>query len=492
MAIGLSLSAVLFAIALLVGLFLVYRGIRGVPTWSDPKCSKCGYDLRWVKPEVNVVCPECGADLKAARAVRFGDYQRRPPLILIGSAVMLATVALPVGLWLVLSISRAPARGPARPTTPTKALIANLATTAAQPWDWNELDRRLAGGQMSGQEVAAAIDQLINNLKSQGDVASQPLHWSGRFVDRADKAGLISAEQLGRLIIAYYGPTPVVMSRARVRPGQPLVFSARYGGHWNLPGLKMIWAVRGVRLDAGTPLAVQDPDRPEGKPASPESLSGTGVWPIRGKVPLDVPPGKHTLTFEIDMGLVAESVPFRTTSDRPGQADRWPKTRCTWSKSVPVTVEVISPDRMTVELVTDTELDPARNDRLAASGVVYPFSERECTLDLTFDAKELRVPLAFKVKIRARDQESPYAAFTVDATNRSSAWKCRQTIPCLPPAVTTIDVILTPDTEIVGDMPGFDRIWGKQIVLKQVPLRREDLEDSGSSASSRPAGIPPR
>ena len=67
-----SMAALLFVITFVVGLFLVYRGIRGVPALSDPKCAKCGYDLRWVKPDVNLVCPECGSDLKAPRSVRFG------------------------------------------------------------------------------------------------------------------------------------------------------------------------------------------------------------------------------------------------------------------------------------------------------------------------------------------------------------------------------------------------------------------------------------
>lgn len=486
---GLPIAALLFVITFVVGLFLVYRGIRGVPTLSDPKCAKCGYDLRWVKPEVNLVCPECGSDLKARRAVRFGDFQRRPRWIVVGLVVILTSVGTPVGFWTVRNISRGVAGGMPGATTPTKTLITNLATTAAQPWDWNELDRRLAAGQMSGKEVAAAIDQLINNLKSSGNNASQPLHWSERFIERADKAGLISTEQYGRLAVAYYGSTPVVTTRARVRQGQPLAFEARYGGHWNLPGMKIIWAVRRVTLNGGRPLAVQEPDRLEAKPASPESLSGTGDWPIRGRVPMEAPPGKHTLTFEIDMGLVVESVPFRTGTDKPGQTDRWPKTRCTWSKSVPVTVEIVGPDQATVELVSDAGLDPAQQNRLTANGVVYALSDRECTLDLTYQVKDLRVPLACKVAVRARGQEFPYDSLQMSAENRNGTWKCRRKVPLLPPAVTAVDLILTPNVEAAEKQPGYDRIWGKQIILKDVPLRREDLEEG--SASSAPAGAVP-
>ncbi|MBP7937138.1 MAG: hypothetical protein KA354_21040 [Phycisphaerae bacterium] len=483
MATGPSAAALLFVVGLLVGVFLVYRGIRGVPTLSDPKCSKCGYDLRWVKPEVHVVCPECGADLKAPRAVRFADHQRRPRLILIGSLILLAAVAVPTGLRITAGLSRPPSRA----TTPTRVLVASLATSAGQPWDWNELNRRLAAGQMTGQDVVGAIDQLINHLTTKANAGREPLHWSGSFVANADQAGLILNEQFGRLAIAFHGPAPKVSAHTRVRQGKPLAFTVQCDGPWNLAGWRMIWAIRRVTLDAGRELAVLDPARPEGGPVIPELLSGTGDWPIHGRMLLDAPVGKHTLTFDMDMGLVAESVPFRTASERPGQADRWPKPRCKWSRSVTVNVEVIGPGGTAVELVTDAKLDPAQKDHLTATGVVYPLSEQACTLDLTFTAKDLRVPLAFKVTVRARGQDFPCQPIKVDTQDRDGTWKYRQAVRTLPRDINTVDLILAPDAELVGDAPGFDRIWGKDIVLRDVRLQREDLEDPGVPASSSPS-----
>ena len=73
------------------GMILLVRGMRGVPSLSEPRCAKCGYDLRGSAGAPAGVCPECGADLTKPRAVRWGDYRKRPKLIWTGAALLDST-----------------------------------------------------------------------------------------------------------------------------------------------------------------------------------------------------------------------------------------------------------------------------------------------------------------------------------------------------------------------------------------------------------------
>jgi hypothetical protein len=491
---GLNMVALLFLVfagaVLLAGLFLIYRGVRGVAVLSDPKCAKCGYDLRWVKPEVNVVCPECGSDLKAGRAIRFAEYQRKPRLILVGVGLIVAVVLLPAGLsmWMFATRVRAvPATPASRASLPTSSLITGLATTANQPWDWQELERRLTAGRLSKQETAAAIDQLIKHLKTKPGGWREPLPWSGQFVAAAEKSGSISDEQFGRLSQAFYGTQPAVTARGRLRQGQPLQFEVGYGSSWNLPGFKLIAALSRVKLDQGTELKVYDFLQSTSRPADPDQLSESGYMPIMGKVLMDMPPGRHTLTFEIDTGVVDESRPFKTgDSIRPGQTKRWPKTRYKWNSTVTIPIEAVPSDRPAVDLVTDEKLDPVKNGQLSITAKLFPRSERKAVLRLAIQQNGLGVSIASLVMVRVAGQEVCRGVFCVDTTSSRSCGDPSNEIARPSPGIRMIDVILTPSVEVAEKSTLCDRIWGQEMVFKNVPLQRADLEEGAESPASVP------
>ncbi|NLE57757.1 MAG: hypothetical protein GX616_05305, partial [Planctomycetes bacterium] len=477
---------VLAGSALIVGVIFIYRGIRGVPVLSDPKCTRCGYDLRWIKPDVNVVCPECGSDLTVRRAIRFAEYQRRPRSILVGLGLIVAVFVVPAGLRFLLVRSRVPPMTPAsRGSLPTSTLITNLATTASQPWDWRELEQRLNAGQLSKQDTAAAIDQLIKHMQTKPNGWRQPLPWCDRFVSAADKAGFISDEQFGRLAQAFYGARPDVKARSRLRQGQPFTFELGYGTGWSLPGLKLVTALSRTRLEGAGELGVSDPFRDDRKPADPDELSGTGPWSIRGRVLADLPPGKHNLVLEVDAGLIDESRPFKTDNvDKPGQAKRWPKTRCRWNTTVTVPVEIVAPDRPAVELVIDEKLNPMALGQLSATARLFARSETKSTLELTIHGRGLPISIASVVVVKVAGQEVWRGSFCVGPAGQFDYGGLGGEIARPAPHVTTLDVILTPSVELAEKETLYDRIWGKEIVLENVPLQREDLEEDESALTS--------
>ncbi len=78
--------------AFVVGLGLLWFGLRGRRINNHPWCRKCKYDLVG-SPEVPVICPECGVDLNKHRSVRIGQRRKRPALSALATVVLILTVS---------------------------------------------------------------------------------------------------------------------------------------------------------------------------------------------------------------------------------------------------------------------------------------------------------------------------------------------------------------------------------------------------------------
>src|SRR4051794_15983493 len=95
---ALLLLLVFLVVLIPLGIALAIRGFSGTPALSEPKCARCGYDLRGFTGAPPTRCSECGSDLTVAAAVRWGDYRRRPGLIWTGIALVLLPLLLVFGL----------------------------------------------------------------------------------------------------------------------------------------------------------------------------------------------------------------------------------------------------------------------------------------------------------------------------------------------------------------------------------------------------------
>ena len=81
---------IIAAIALVVlGVIVLWIGIRGRRMDDHPICRRCGFDLFGL-PESSQLCSECGADLKRHRAIRIGHRQKRKGII--SAAVVLILI----------------------------------------------------------------------------------------------------------------------------------------------------------------------------------------------------------------------------------------------------------------------------------------------------------------------------------------------------------------------------------------------------------------
>ncbi len=92
----------IFALAgflLLLSIALLVVGLRGYAIDRHPLCRKCGFDLTG-KPETSTRCPECGADLSLAKAIRIGHRRRRRGALAAGIGLLVLTLAFAgVATW---------------------------------------------------------------------------------------------------------------------------------------------------------------------------------------------------------------------------------------------------------------------------------------------------------------------------------------------------------------------------------------------------------
>ena len=359
------LAGILMLAALVVGFF---RSARGTPSLSEPRCAKCNYDLRGFTGTVPTRCSECGADLTLANAIRWGTYQRNfKALIWVALALGLA-VLIPLGLLGVRMGSPRPVTwksgsGPGTPGFAARTnavVIASLSTSANTPWDWQELERRLAAGKLSSAEVTQAIDQLIVFEKTQA--GDQPLTWCEHFVQNADAAGDIPDEQYTRLARAFYKRCKVVLPRS-IRSGSTVQIRVNAGGPWMLPGSEFVYALRQAEIN-GQLLSLTTTRLQNGRadnrknPADLNYFSAKSPWDIDCNAQIGLSPGKYVINFTIDAAVLHEKTSPLAIDNLPGQAGNWPAGRAAWSDVVSIPVTVLGANQSTISLVTDSQLDP--------------------------------------------------------------------------------------------------------------------------------------
>jgi hypothetical protein len=477
------------------GLILLAFGIRGQPSFAAPRCRKCNYDLRGLlatAPASLGACPECGAGLDSSDAVSFGRWRRHGRMIVLGVMVMI----LPWAAGLALTLFRASVTATAfartspmnRSTMSVPALLASLRTTVTSPWDWQELQRRLAGGSLTSADAASAVNVLINYLKSENAIGRprKPLNWPGPFLQAAIARGYISKPQLTTLCQSFYNDSPDLVLRDRFREGEVIHIGQQHSAQpWNLSGMKLCWSLESVVADHSIPLS---PTPTYGKNSFGSDLpSGTGPGYFQTlDFSQQLPVGEHQLTFSFVLGTVSDQATFRGTDGKPGTPDKWPNPFCTWKRSFTKKITVVRKDQPVISMVSDDALDPAKTMTLQISeALMRPSSRGAGEIALKWKPSgACPAPISMRVTIRAGDRSISAGAFTYKSDGGSASWGyggpalVKQP---LPPGITTIDVLMTPDPKALEDSPTVNRIWGKPIRINDVPLERFDLKPSPST-----------
>ena len=231
--------------AVLVGAVLLVLGFRGKRLNDHPVCGWCRFDLSGVYPGA-VTCPECGAGLKRANAVRIGQRRRRPIALALGLVmVVIPTLGLGAGLFTMLAGEDLNAYKPV-------ALLlwegrhGGAATSKAAAV---QLVDRMSNAKLSADQTANVVEAAL-------DIQENPRRpWAtewGDLIERARLDGVLSDAQQARFRNQAALLEFSVRSRVRVGEPVPIVISlkeARIGSGTALHSMVMLGsaAVNGER-----------------------------------------------------------------------------------------------------------------------------------------------------------------------------------------------------------------------------------------------------
>jgi len=469
-----SIFSLFFLLTFIIGFVLLIRGIRGRLELSEPVCAKCRYDLRahilsQVLTEMPAACPECGSDLRKPRSVRFGQFRKSPRMIRWGACVL----AIPL-MFVAATFTQEMMGIRWSDWEPDNWIIARLDRTADTPGDWNKLEQRFRRGALSQSEIEAAIDKLINHVLTRKN-RNAPLTWADQFLQPVEASGAVSPEQIGRLCEAFYGEDPTIKLPARIRAGSTLSFFIWMTQHWNLPGKRSVAALRQVRLNNGDILlARSNEDNDRSRPPNPAFLSTDRSTTITGTISDPIGPGRYEITFVIDFGVFKEPVSFRADRGKPGQKSQWPVAVHTWTTEVTVPLIVLDKNETIISLVTDPALKPA-TPTVSQFRLLPANGKSQLSLDLpAISTESVPVPLSFDVIVRIDGNEHTLGRII----SQSGPFESNlQSNPFnTPPAdIHSADIILRPNPRHVESDPEINRIWGEEIILKDVHLQRFDI-----------------
>lgn len=485
-----SLLPLLVIVLFFVGLVLAVIGFRGRPVFTTPRCARCQYDLRTLNFLEGTAdrCPECGSELGIAGNVSFGRLKGWPKMIIWGLLMMI----LPWGLLFAAFFAIRPttvmvAGGSPIPSasTSTATLLAGLPSTIDQPWNWQELERRLKiPGTLSTAEVDQALAALSADVTAKR-AKGQPvtwLPWSGSFVANVLKVSAGSPEAREAFLQVYFAESPTVAFRDRVRVNTPLLVRLSRRHDANLNDVTQCWALRSVQVDGKTMLRPEDRYNSNTPTAShPDRFSSQQASNIDLKLPQTLAPGEHELLFTFDLGIVSNPVTFRGLDGRPGTFDKWPNPLSHWQATVKHKLTVVPEGKPVVDLETDAALDPSKSGTTLAIGeaLVRPASNGvQLAISWTRGEKIPNPAYSYRVEVAAGKITIPYGRFHWSPYDGNGSYqhitdRC-DTAP-LPPEVKHVDIRLTPDPTIAEDNVELQRIWGKPIEFLNVPLQRYDL-----------------
>jgi hypothetical protein len=183
-------------LTLLVGLLLLLRGWRGRRVGEEPHCARCKYNLFGLE---RTRCPECGADVSAAKSVLIGQRVRRQKAITTGATLsVIAATFLSVTGWHTLR------HFDWYTLKPTGYVLDDLepATSLNRTRAWQEIQRRLSGGgKLADRHHTRLIELALaeqTTVSANGPVpilTDQLVQW----VDREAQAGKLNEKQRATL-----------------------------------------------------------------------------------------------------------------------------------------------------------------------------------------------------------------------------------------------------------------------------------------------------
>jgi hypothetical protein len=459
-----STAFITFAAALLYAL-------RGRRVDDHPICRRCGFDVSGRPAESNV-CSECGADLAARRAIRIGRRERRRGLARVaGSGVFMSAVVLAGVGWVQL-------RGvDLQRHKPVWWLAREAGGTAAPRRDaaLAELARRIALGKV-GNITDAQLEPLLGHaFAHQADVSQPWVPGWGLLIEAARDVDRLSDSQWDRYqvqgvalrlkvrdAIRRGDPIPIEFWADPPRVGTPPPAGSPMSGRGVVGAADLApeltiggQVISDARHGPGTLLLnLQTP-----KPA----LLGSAIYEPPVSALAALPDGSHVAQVSCLVSLVND---FRTSSFLPH------KRRQPVNQVLRASVRLVPAAALTVAMTTDES---------RRSVVEHSVQVRAADVDgtgaltLTLQANP-PVSLASDVYLRqgGREWRAGQVSFESGRAERQFV-----TASCPGLAPGDAELVLRPSPAAAVRTAGVTEIWGGEIRITPVSLRRVGLATPG-------------
>ena len=306
----------------------------------------------------------------------------------------------------------------------------------------------------------------------------RPLSWQDDFIKAALAARLISDPVKYDLYDAFYGPKPMIQPLPRIREdSDQFQFAVRYGNTWEDHAgfdVKLVWIVNRVLIDG------KEVDAGKQRKYREE---WNGLY--KGGLLL----GDHEMQVEVEAAYIDRKKLIGLNADDLPKKN-WPTAGKRWKQTVSQAFEVYSNDASLVDLSTDPDHDPAQSMAIDIKRCVIqsnPSGGAKVILQLDFN-DSLTIPLSCDVAIKLGEETVPLGSrWAIRTPNRSSTGGGLQQkrIEPLDPAIRMADIILTPNPKYIEQRPDVKEIWGKEIILRGVPIERLDLEVPASTQDEK-------
>jgi len=389
--------------------------------------------------------------------------------LLLAFTPLVGGLCVPLFYHLQRTVSRPPAPASASPSDypdiATPLLISKyLPPKVDEPWVWNELETRIRKRTLSPEEANDALQVFIDHMKkSKPGGWDSSLSWQSQFIGAAQKNNLFSDKKMVQFLDAFFEKPTVELTRIREN-SKRLPFDIRFGSRWarSSLGYCLLWNIKSVAIDDQV-VKTKEENRYQG------DLSAVYENSLAS--------GDHELKIVLESAYV-DSAKLVGLENWKLKSSAWPIALKNWDETIVVPFKVYPEDDQIIQLSKDPLNDPrkyitcsliAQNENETKKLVLQLDINSGVPISCSFDVKALlgddqEIPLGYV--FRAKRAKS----VTTGGTTRSVRLKE------LSPEIRAADLVLKPYPRAVEQYGDVKEIWGPTIMIKNVPIKRYDLE----------------
>lgn len=434
---------ILGAVWLAVGLGLLGVGLFGRRSPLAAVCRRCRFDL--TASGDAPVCPECGADVVAPRAVLRHPFIRRRWMIALGAVLLLVLFGAGGAAWWVQ------ARPNLNRIKPGWLLVME-AQNAGPPTAVAALTE-LNARQLASALSSSVTQELITTaLDRQADPNAIWLPEWGAFIESARAAGSIDDERWADYVVRAANIRCVARERGHA--------GGRHTGYIEVGGGRMSQSYRIASLQ----IARLGPLNPTATPQFIPSVSWGGSSSSSFLETLPEQIGPHTIHVDLQIAVA----PFGDYDPASAVGSR--------TRRFEIPVQVVPPDQPLVTLSRSDALDAAVRRSLKSPEVtVRRHGSGGRMISVMFNVNQVPIACAFTTTYRwtnkdgsAHEQIEPGPSFRKGASGGYGRGLELRNFDA-----DMVDMVLTTDIKVAEADPFIDEIWDGTLEFREVKVAPE-------------------